>query len=258
MQQRRQVARLRARLDEQGIPHLPNPSHIIPVMVKDPVKCRISDILMSRSRHLRAADQLSDRAQGHRAAALHARAAAHRRGHRDQLAVIEPATDADVRLRFWNADGSTAGACGNATRCIARHLMAAAGTDRLTLRTDHTAIAARDLGGGQTAVNLGAPVFDWQAIPLARAADVTALPIPGAPAALSMGNPHCVFRVDDLAAVDIHEMGPAHETHPLFPERTNVEAVQVLGRDRIRILIWERGTGATLASGRLARRPGSG
>jgi hypothetical protein len=70
----------------------------------------------------------------------------------DQLAVIEPATDADVRLRFWNADGSTAGACGNATRCIARHLMAAAGTDRLTLRTDHTAIAARDLGGGQTAV----------------------------------------------------------------------------------------------------------
>jgi diaminopimelate epimerase len=170
----------------------------------------------------------------------------------DQLAVIEPATDADVRLRFWNADGSTAGACGNATRCIARHLMAAAGTDRLTLRTDHTAIAARDLGGGQTAVNLGAPVFDWQAIPLARAADVTALPIPGAPAALSMGNPHCVFRVDDLAAVDIHEMGPAHETHPLFPERTNVEAVQVLGRDRIRILIWERGTGATLASGSCA------
>jgi diaminopimelate epimerase len=81
---------------------------------------------------------------------------------------------------------------------------------------------------------------------------VTALPIPGAPAALSMGNPHCVFRVDDLAAVDIHEMGPAHETHPLFPERTNVEAVQVLGRDRIRILIWERGTGATLASGSCA------
>jgi diaminopimelate epimerase len=170
----------------------------------------------------------------------------------DQLATIEPATDADARLRFWNADGSTAGACGNATRCIARHLMAAAGTDRLTLRTDHTAIAARDLGGGQTAVNLGAPVFDWQAIPLARAADVTALPIPGAPAALSMGNPHCVFRVDDLAAVDIHEMGPAHETHPLFPERTNVEAVQVLGRNRIRILIWERGTGATLASGSCA------
>jgi hypothetical protein len=81
-QQRRQVARLRARLDEHGIPHLPNPSHIIPVMIKDPVKCRMLGYPDGRSRGLCAADQLSDRAQGHRAAALHALAAAHRRGYR--------------------------------------------------------------------------------------------------------------------------------------------------------------------------------
>jgi diaminopimelate epimerase len=170
----------------------------------------------------------------------------------DQLASIEAAGDADARLRFWNADGSVSAACGNATRCIARHLMDAAGSGRLTLQTDHTLIAARDAGAGLTAVNMGAPAFDWQAIPLARDVDVTALPIPGAPAALSMGNPHCVFIVPDLAEVDIETLGRAHETHPLFPARTNVEAVEVLDPGRIRILIWERGAGATLASGSCA------
>lgn len=172
----------------------------------------------------------------------------------DQFVSIERAEDAaaDARLRFWNADGSVSGACGNATRCIARYLMEEAGTDRLTLRTDHTAIACRDAGGGLTAVNMGAPVFDWRAIPLAEAVDTAALPIPGTPAALSMGNPHCVFAVDDLAAVDIARLGPAHECHPLFPDRTNVEAVEVLARDRIRIAIWERGAGPTLASGSCA------
>jgi diaminopimelate epimerase len=163
--QKRQVARLRARLDAEGIPHERNPSHIIPVMVKDPVKCRmLSDILM------------------------------------EQFGIyVQPINYPTVPK----------------------------GTERLRFTPG--------------------PLHTDEDI-----ADVTALPIPGAPAALSMGNPHCVFRVDDLAAVDIHEMGPAHETHPLFPERTNVEAVQVLGRDRIRILIWERGTGATLASGSCA------
>jgi hypothetical protein len=100
-QQRRQVARLRARLDEHGIPHLPNPSHIIPVMIKDPVKCRqISDILMADHGHLCAADQLSDRAEGHRAAAHHALAAAHRRGYRPSG---HGAQRALATLRRWSA-----------------------------------------------------------------------------------------------------------------------------------------------------------
>jgi diaminopimelate epimerase len=119
----------------------------------------------------------------------------------------------------------------------------------LTLRTERGLLACEDAGGGLTRVNMGPPVLDWRAIPLAQAVDPTHLPIEGAPTAVGMGNPHCVFFVDDAEAVDLAAFGPAHETHPLYPERTNVEIVQVLSAEAIRLRIWERGTGITLASG---------
>jgi diaminopimelate epimerase len=167
----------------------------------------------------------------------------------DQLALIEEAPDADLALRFWNADGSPSAACGNATRCIARAEMDRSGKSALTIRTERGLLAARDAGGGLTSVNMGAPRLGWQEIPLARAMDTLELPIDGAPTATSMGNPHCTFFVADAAAVDLAAFGPAHERHPLFPERTNVQVVQVLARDRLRMRVWERGTGITLASG---------
>lgn len=167
----------------------------------------------------------------------------------DQLATIGPDDQADVRLRFWNADGSVSAACGNATRCIARHVMDETGRDRLRLRTDHGVLLAEDAGGGLTRVNMGAPVLDWRAIPLARDVDIDHLPIDGDPVATGMGNPHVTFFVDDAAAVDLAAFGPAMEHHPLYPQRTNVEVVQVLSRDEIILRIWERGTGPTLASG---------
>lgn len=167
----------------------------------------------------------------------------------DQLAAVEDCGDADARLVFWNADGSLSSACGNATRCIARWLMDQTGAASLRLRTDHGMLLAEDAGGGLTRVNMGPPVLDWRAIPLARDVDIDHLPIAGDPVATGMGNPHVTFFVDDADAVDLDRFGPEHEHHPLYPERTNVEVVQVLSRDAIRLRIWERGTGPTLASG---------
>ncbi|WP_282028170.1 diaminopimelate epimerase [Paracoccus marcusii] len=167
----------------------------------------------------------------------------------DQLAGVEDCGDADARLVFWNADGSLSSACGNATRCIARWLMDQTGAASLRLRTDHGMLLAEDAGGGLTRVNMGPPVLDWRAIPLARDVDIDHLPIAGDPVATGMGNPHVTFFVEDADAVDLGRFGPDHEHHPLYPERTNVEVVQVLSRDAIRLRIWERGTGPTLASG---------
>jgi diaminopimelate epimerase len=167
----------------------------------------------------------------------------------DQLAVMRADPDADVRLDFLNADGSESAACGNATRCIARHIMDETGVVSLTLRTARGMLAARDAGGGLTAVNMGQPRWDWRDIPLARDCDTLHLPIPGDPVATNMGNPHCTFFVNDAGAVDLVAFGPAHEHHPLFPQRTNVQVVQVLAPDHLRMRVWERGTGVTLASG---------
>ncbi|HDR29567.1 diaminopimelate epimerase [Rhodovulum sp.] len=167
----------------------------------------------------------------------------------DQLAVIEPAEGADARLVFFNADGSASATCGNATRCIARRLMDETGKAALRLITERGMLAACDAGGGLTSVNMGAPLLDWTDIPLAEPMDSLHLPIPGDPVATGMGNPHCTFFVPDVAAVDLAGFGAAHEHHPLFPARTNVQVVQVTGPDRLRMRVWERGAGITLASG---------
>lgn len=167
----------------------------------------------------------------------------------DQLALIETGTDTDLALTFYNTDGSLSAACGNATRCIAAAEMAATGRDTLTLRTERGILHAQDAGHGLTRVNMGAPLLDWADVPLARAMDTLELPIDGAPTATGMGNPHCTFFVPDANAVALESFGPAHEHHALFPQRTNVEVVQVIDRANIRLRIWERGTGITLASG---------
>lgn len=167
----------------------------------------------------------------------------------DQLALVETGDDSDLRLTFWNADGSVSSTCGNATRCIAAREMARTGKSALTLRTERGLLQARDAGGGLTSVNMGQPVLDWQGVPLARDVDLLHLPIPGDPVATGMGNPHCSFFVADAEAVDLAARGAEMEHHPLFPERTNVQFAHVIGPDHLRMRVWERGTGITLASG---------
>lgn len=168
----------------------------------------------------------------------------------DQLALIGPASDgADAHLAFWNADGSKSAACGNATRCIARFLMDRTGKQSLALTTARGRLQAVDAGGGLTSVNMGAPQLEWNEIPLAEEIDTLELPIEGAPVATGMGNPHCTFFVEDAEAVPMESFGPRYEHHPLYPERTNVQVVSVIGPDHLRVRVWERGTGLTLASG---------
>ena len=165
----------------------------------------------------------------------------------DQLAVINTGAG-DARLTFYNADGSTSAACGNATRCIARYLMDQSGVRSLHLTTARGDLYAVDAGEGLTSVNMGQPQL-WEEIPLAGPMDTLVLPIDGAPVATGMGNPHCTFFVDDVDAVDLPAFGALHEHHPLYPERTNVQVAQIIGPDHIRMRVWERGVGVTLASG---------
>ena len=167
----------------------------------------------------------------------------------DQLAVIQSNAKGAVRLTFYNADGSLSAACGNATRCIARYLMDEGRASDISLITERGILRAQDAGDGLTSVNMLQPQLEWRDIPLARETDTLSLPIEGAPTATGMGNPHCTFFVDDAESADLADIGPRTEHHPLFPERTNVQLAQVVGPDHIRMRVWERGVGVTLASG---------
>jgi diaminopimelate epimerase len=166
----------------------------------------------------------------------------------DQLAEILDSNDSDIILEFWNSDGSRAGACGNATRCVGRLILDETGKRAVTIRTERGILHAVD-AGTEVSVNMGLPLLDWQQVPLAQDVTVENLPLEGAPFAVGMGNPHAVFFVDDAEAVDLPTRGAKVENDPLFPERTNVEFAEVRSRDEIRMRVWERGAGITLACG---------
>jgi diaminopimelate epimerase len=174
----------------------------------------------------------------------------------DQFIVIEPPpphSDVDAFMRIRNPDGSEAGACGNAIRCVA-HLLAHE-TGRLTqiIRTAGGDLRAAVLPDGSVRVDMGPARLDWPDIPLARPMDTLHLDLAlgplADPAAASMGNPHATFFVGDLASLPVAELGPRLEHYPLFPERANIGFAQVLASDRIRLRVWERGAGLTLACG---------
>ena len=165
----------------------------------------------------------------------------------DQVIVIEPCATADARMRIFNSDGGEVGACGNAARAVGLLIGRAA-----TLETAGGKIHAKPDGRG-IAVDMGKPRFDWDAIPLAYAMDTMAMPVGWGdlqqPVSVNVGNPHAVFFIDDVAAVDLAQVGPEIENDPLFPERINVNVAQVLSRDAIALRVWERGAGLTRACG---------
>jgi diaminopimelate epimerase len=173
----------------------------------------------------------------------------------DQVIVIETAANggADAFMRIRNSDGGEVAACGNAARCVAELLMREKGVPRLTLATRAGLLAAERGAGGAVAVDMGPARTGWQDIPLARAMDTLHLPVAlgplADPVAVSMGNPHAVFFVPDAAAIDLAALGPKLEHHELFPERANIGVAQILSPGRIRLRVWERGAGLTLACG---------
>ncbi|MBB2174319.1 diaminopimelate epimerase [Gluconacetobacter johannae] len=169
----------------------------------------------------------------------------------DQFVVLRPACQAgaDVFVRFFNADGSESGACGNASRCVADLLRQQGGGASPVLQTQAGLLSARIDAPGEVTVDMGPPALGWRDVPLAREIDTLHLPIDGDPAAASMGNPHVTFFMADQPDLDPRAAGPALERHPLFPERANVGFARILSRASLRLRVWERGSGLTLACG---------
>jgi len=163
----------------------------------------------------------------------------------DQLIVLERSDTADLKMRIWNADGGEVESCGNATRCVIQL------TGARTIDSDGGLLQGEDLGA-DVEVSIGEPRFNWDQVPLAYAMDTAELPMAWdgleKPMALSVGNPHVVFFVDDLDAVPIERIGPTIENDAAFPERINVNVAQKDG-DTLRLKTWERGAGLTLACG---------
>ncbi len=171
----------------------------------------------------------------------------------DTIVILDPAApdEADIAVRFINADGQPASTCGNATRCVARIVFDETGRDHIRISTAAGVLDAWRTAGG-VAVDMGAPRTDWRAIPLSGPADTLFAPLDtefGRPTAVSMGNPHAVFFVDDADRVDLAAFGPGIERADLFPEGVNVEIATVTGPGRIRMRVWERGVGITRACG---------
>jgi diaminopimelate epimerase len=164
----------------------------------------------------------------------------------DQLILLEPSDVADVRMRIWNADGGEVESCGNAARCVALLLGGEA-----RIETSGGLLSASADGAAAT-VDMGAPRFGWDEIPLAYAMDTAAMPVGWEdlrePFAVNVGNPHLVFFVGDAEAVELDRLGPTIETDRLFPERINVN-VAAVERGAIRLRVWERGAGLTRACG---------
>ena len=182
----------------------------------------------------------------------------------DQMMVLlpprTPGTDAYVRI--LNQDGSESGACGNGTRCIADLLFAETGKAALVFETKAGLLPCARAADGLITVDMGPPRLKWDEIPLAEPfADTRAIeleigprgaPILHSPSVVNMGNPHAIFWVDDVEAIDLERVGPLLECHPMFPERANISLAQVIDRGHIRLKVWERGAGITLACGSAA------
>jgi diaminopimelate epimerase len=171
----------------------------------------------------------------------------------DQLIVLERSARADVFMRIYNPDGTEAGACGNATRCVAGRLMAENGVERIVVETISGLLETSAADRGDITVDMGEVKTDWRDIPVAEACDTLHLPARLGPlvdpVGVNVGNPHAVFFVPDVATIDLEKLGPELEHAPLFPERTNVEIVQRLASGRLRMRVWERSAGITQACG---------
>lgn len=173
----------------------------------------------------------------------------------DQLLIIENPCDehADIFMRIYNTDGSESEACGNGTRCVASLAMAQNNTAHCIIETLAGLLDCEIAENGLVCVDMGPANLDWRDMPISKAMDTLHLGIGSGPlqdpVGVNMGNPHGVFFVDDAQAIDLAVHGPIFEHHKLFPQRCNVGVAQIMSEDEIRLRVWERGVGETLACG---------
>ena len=181
----------------------------------------------------------------------------------DQVIAIEPSpSGADAFMRIWNHDGGEVEACGNAMRCVAAVLAEELGRPAVSIQTGAGILSATVKDDGTVTVDMGAPKFRWDEIPLAeefhdtRGIELQVGPIDDpvlhTPSVANVGNPHCIFWVDDAEAHDLAAIGPILEHHPIFPSRANISLAQVTGPDALKVRTWERGAGLTKACGTAA------
>ncbi len=181
----------------------------------------------------------------------------------DQVIAIEPSpAGADAFMRIWNHDGGEVEACGNAMRCVAAVLAQELGRPQVSIQTQADMLSATVNADGSVTVDMGVPKFRWDQIPLAEEFRDTRYielqvgpiddPVLHSPSVVNVGNPHCIFWVDDLQAHDLAAIGPVLEHHPMFPERANITLAQATSPEAITIKVWERGAGLTRACGTAA------
>jgi len=174
----------------------------------------------------------------------------------DQLIVLEPTDRADVFMRIYNSDGTEAEACGNATRCVAHLMMAELDQDTVVVETVAGLLKGSTVANGNVVIDMGLPKTEWQEIPLARTEDTLHVNLGAGPlsdpVAVNMGNPHVVFFVEDAEAIDLEKWGPVLEHDPLLPEKANISVASVMEDGNLRLRVWERGVGITLACGSAA------
>lgn len=178
----------------------------------------------------------------------------------DQIIVMRApkSSDADVFMEIWNAEGSEVDACGNASRCIPWLLMEETGKTEIVLETNAGLLYTERKGPQLVSVDMGTPRLEWDEIPLSEYMDTRVIdvkvgpidaPLLARPGAVSMGNPHCVFFVDNADEIEVEKIGSMIEFHPLFPKQVNVGFAEIRSDTQIRLRVWERGVGLTEACG---------
>ena len=173
----------------------------------------------------------------------------------DQIVIMLPSQDdlADIFIKIFNSDGSETFACGNATRCVASLLMKELKKDHVTVETMSGLLDAELNSGTSVALNIGKASFNWKDIPLSESLDTANINIPKMKFrdgfAVNLGNTHIVFFENDVEKLDLKKDAPAIENHKFFPERVNVNFAQIITKNKIRLRVWERGAGETLACG---------
>ena len=179
----------------------------------------------------------------------------------DQLIIIKKNSKLDAEIEFYNSDGSSTGACGNGTRCVANFLSRENNQKKITVSTSSGVLKSNILDNNLVETEIGIPKINWNEIPLSENLDTKNLEIKilsknniehVGGTAINVGNPHIIFFVKDIENFDLKKIGPEIENHKLFPEKCNVTLAKVINKNLIKVKVWERGAGLTKACGTAA------